>query len=112
MGLLDGFAQQEEQKSAIDVLLELLNTENIELKTDLNIHQIQVLWQSFFFSELLKECNKGKDPYEVYWESLVYFMQLMTSIKRKRAQEIVDGVSKMKEQFLETSLLGQLAQRR
>lgn len=109
MGLLDGFTEQEEQKNAIDVLLELLNKENIELKTDLNIKQIKVLWQSYFFTELFDEDNQDKNPHEILWKSLLYFMELMTSLKRKRSSEIIEGVSKMKDQFLETSLFAGLA---
>lgn len=110
MGFLDSLGSGEDKKSAIDVLMELLNKENIEMKTDLNISQIKVLWQSYFFTELLKEENMEEDPFKIFQESLVYFMQLMTSIKRKRAEEIIQGVSKMREEFLqEMTLIGKLA---
>lgn len=103
MGLLDSLSGGE-QPTPIDVLLELLNTENIELKTDLNMTQIKVLFQAKWFTDLLKEENKDKDPYEIFQDCLIYFMQLMTSLKRQRAKEIIEGIKDMREKFMDIPL--------
>lgn len=112
MSFLDGFTDQQEKPSVIDVLLDLLQKENIELKTDLNISQIEVLWKQYFFTKLLSAENEEKDPYRILWESLEYFMLLMTSLKRQRSKEIIDGVKNMKpELFEEVNFLKSLSRR-
>lgn len=105
MGILDSFKRSEEAPTAIDVLFQLLDKNNIEMKTDLNISQIKILFQSKFFTEMLKEENKDKDPYTIFQECIEYFLKLMTSLKRESRKEIIKGVSEMKDRLLEQTLL-------
>jgi len=100
MGIFDSM-QIGQESSPIDALMELLNKENIELKTDLNITQIKILFQLHFFTNLKKTGNKEKDPYQIFWESIEYFLCLMTSLKRERAKEIIKGLTEMKESYYE-----------
>lgn len=100
MGIFDKFtAVGNTDKSPIDVLLDLLQKENIELKTDLNITQIRILWQMKFYTDL-KRFPKD-DPYKLLWNSLEYFMLLMTSLKRERVREIIKGLTDMRESMAE-----------
>lgn len=90
----------------VDVLSELLNADNIEMKTDLDIGQIKVLMQLKWMAVLKDEDNKNKEPFGLFVDEVVpYVMMLYTSYKRKRSEEIVKGVTEMKEALMMQGLM-------
>lgn len=89
------------QKSPIDVLNTLLDSVDIELKTDLSLDQIKVLVIVRWFSELSKEENKEKNPYTILDDVLLYYLKLMCSLDRKSRTEIIEGIKDLKKEFFE-----------
>lgn len=81
--------------SIVDVLKKLLNSKDIEMKTDLEMEQIQVLIQMKWFT--LCYLNPEKEPFEVLLMTMDYYLQLMTSYNRKSRTEIVTAISNMKK---------------
>lgn len=92
----------DETKSPIDVLIELLDKKNVEMKTDLNISQIKILFQVKWFTEILKEDNKDKDPFTIFSDVIDYFLQLMVSYKRQSRKESIKGISEVKRELLDS----------
>lgn len=72
------------------LLLNLLEKENIELKTDLSLQQIKTVVKLRWYLLVLN--NREKNPYELFLELLDYFMVLMCSNDRKSRKEIISGL--------------------
>lgn len=108
-GALPGMGNQ---GNPIDVLNTLLDKEDIEVKTDLNISQIKVLTQLKWYELLNTPGNLDKEPMEMLNEVVLYYLALMVSLKRKSRQEIIDGISEMKESLLNNEMLFNQLQRK
>lgn len=93
-----------------DMLTELLNPDNISMKTDLNMTQIRILCKMKWFQLIKDPENKDKEPVEIFNMVLIFFMELMTSLKRKSREEHIQGIkglSNLNEQFIQQSPLMQ-----
>lgn len=93
------------KKDPMEVLTDLLEKENIELKTHLTIEQIKVLIQLKWHSLIYKKENLDKDPMELLTEVLDYYLQLKVSLNREGRKEIIKGITEVREKFLESSLI-------
>lgn len=93
--------------SVVDILKRLLSDKDIELKTHLEIEQIQVLTQMTWF--ILNEIEPKKDPMLLQLETIHEYLKLMTSLNRKSRTEIVDAVSNMKKpEFKDSPIINDL----
>lgn len=121
MGMFDGMMGGGQQDSAISVLKDLLDDSNIEMKTDLNINQIKVLFQLELDRLITEKVTKadvtdkskwtdndiGKDKYtarEARQLALVYYLKLMVSAGRQSRKEITDAVREMKDSMIQETL--------
>lgn len=95
-----------EEGNSIDILNNLLNNNNITMKTDLNMLQIKELIKIKWFSELHNPKNKEKSGIEILSMVMDYFMELMTSYQRKSRIEIIKGITELKEE--EKSLINKI----
>lgn len=94
------------KSNQIDALLELITTNNIEIKTDLNITQIRILTQVKYY-KLLEEYPE-KSSMEILSEVVEYYLTLMCSLKRKSRQEVIDGLKQMLPENEMGNAIGQL----
>lgn len=90
-----------EDNTSIDILLKLIDKLDIETKTELEMPQIKIITISKWFELRSKEENKNKTKEELMIKAFEYYMLLKYSYKRKRSEEIIKGLSEMKEIFLE-----------
>ena len=93
--LFSGMFGGGESSNPVDALKQLLNIEDIELKTDLNIQQVKVLTQLYWFSLIKDPANEKVSTQELVQQTMLYYMKLSCSIDRKREKAIVDALSKM-----------------
>lgn len=103
MGLFDNIMPQEQQGSSIDILKDLLNPENIEMKTDLTLRKIQALVQVRYW--LTCRVNKDITPEENLSDCLSYYLQLLVSYNRQSREESIKGISEMKDALLNNELI-------
>lgn len=96
-GFLDSISNDNQTPSPVDVFFSMLDSTNIAQKTDLNMSQIKHLFRLRWYTEVLKEENRNKDPYVIFQSCLDYFMVLMCSLKRKSRDEIVDMFKSIKD---------------
>lgn len=91
-----------DSNTAIDVLSNLLNKEDIELKSDLTMQQVKVLLQIKWFKEISKKENLDKSPMEILQEFIIpYFLALMCSVERKSRKEVIEAIKDMNEKFMQ-----------
>lgn len=106
--MFEGLMTGNNDSNPVKVLEKLLDPNNVEMITDLNITQIQVLCQLKWFISANRLENKGKDL-ELLDEILTYYLTLMVSVGRKSREEIIKGISEMKEAlFQQESLLNNI----
>lgn len=96
--------------NAVSVLKQLLDKENIEMKTDLNINQIRVLTQLKLL-HLLKEKDPvtQKDRYtakEALEKTIEHYLMLMVSLRRQSWTQITDAVKSMRPEYADQNVLG------
>lgn len=96
-----------EQGSPIDILNSLLDPANITMKTDLNMTQIQIAAQIYWFKLIKDPTNKDKTVAELKVMWAEYVMQLMVSYKRESRKESIKGVTDMSNKMMETFSLMQ-----
>lgn len=91
----------------MEVVKSLLTSDDIEMKTDLNMTQIRVLVELKWYEELKKPENKEKSGLEIFNNKVVpYLLKLMPSIKRLSRKEIVDIFQKLAGSMIqETNLI-------
>lgn len=89
------------ESTSIDVLIKLLEKQDIETKTELEMAQIKLLTKAKWFALLSDKENKDKTAEELILKTLEYYMEIKTSYQRKRSSEIIKGLSEMKEILLE-----------
>lgn len=105
--MFEGLLSGDGKSSIVEVLEKLLDPVDIQLKTDLNINQIRVLTQLKWYSELDKPENRDKDAFTILMVVMDYYLQLMTSLKRKSRGEVVEAIKEMsKELAMPDSLIG------
>ncbi len=93
--------------STVDILKRLLNSKDIELKTHVEIEQIQVLTQLKWFE--LCDTFPDRDPFNNMAAALNYYLQLMTSLDRKSREEIISAISEMKKpEFRDNPIINDL----
>lgn len=97
--MFEGLMSGGNDSNPVKVLEKLLDPDNVEMITDLNITQIQVLCQLKWFISANRPENKGKDL-ELLDEILTYYLTLMVSVGRKSREEIIKGISEMKEALM------------
>jgi len=99
------FGQDDSQKTPIDILQSLISSDDIDMKTDLNINQIKILckikWVTLNEIESRKPFDQRRDPYELFSEVIEYFKALMCSNRRLGRKEIIDAIKEMKRELLE-----------
>ena len=108
--MFENLLGNDSQKSSVDVLDSLLNTENIDMKTDLDLGKIKVLCQLKWFSLLKNPFNKTKTAMDLLDETLEYYKVLMCSLDKNRVNDIIKGISDMKQQFIEEMRLKEMLQ--
>lgn len=92
--------QGEEEKSSIDVLMELLNKENPEIKTELEMSQIKIKVMARWYKNI-----KTMEAAEALDDALSYYDVVKMSYKRKREQQIIKGVTELSERFQQEQLM-------
>lgn len=98
--MFENFLAQEDS-SAIDVLIKLLDKDNPETKTDLEMSQIKLATKNKWFELRSLEINKNKTAQQLMQEVIEYYMILKMSYKRRREGAIIKGLSEMKHELLE-----------
>lgn len=92
-----------QQKSAVEGLTELLNPENISMKTVVNSTQLKSMFKIKLAIELRKQ--QDKKPLEVLDEVLLWYLTILPSKNGLRSQQIVDGLKDMRETLLESEMI-------
>lgn len=115
------------KETAVDILSKLLNKADIEMKTDLNMKQIRILFLIRLRECLLRVIRQEKvtvklDDFTTHEreytssmalrESTEYLMQLMVSVGRKSRGESIDGVKKMQPPMSEDGTLADAFQKK
>lgn len=89
-----------------EMLGKLLEKLDIELKTDLNINQIKVLFTLKYHVIMLM--NPNINPIDALDQSLTYLMELMVSNKRLGRSEIITAVKNMEQPLQPQNIQGML----
>lgn len=97
----------EDQLNKVEVLNKLLDLDQIDIKTDLNIKQIGILCKLRWFKLVLNP-KDDRDSMEKFEDVLEYFKVLMCSNRRKSRTEIIEAVSKIAEEEEPLRNLGQM----
>lgn len=100
--MFEGMFDSGGDASPIGVLNNLMETENITLKTDLNMTQIQIAAQLYWFKLIKAPEHRGKTVAElrVLWAE--YVMELMVSYKRQGRGEMIKGVTDFSQRLMES----------
>lgn len=115
------------KETAVDILSKLLNKADIEMKTDLNMKQIRILFLIRLRECLLRVIRQEKVTVKLddfttqereytssmaLRESTEYLMQLMVSVGRKSRGESIEGVKKMQPPMNEDGTLADAFQKK
>lgn len=115
------------KETAVDILSKLLNKADIEMKTDLNMKQIRILFLIRLRECLLRVIRQEKVTVKLddfttqereytssmaLRESTEYLMQLMVSVGRKSRGESIEGVKKMQLPMNEDGTLADAFQKK
>lgn len=96
--MIDDFIPTRQEKpSNTEVLGFLLNSEDINLKTDLNIVRIKNLMQIRWFS-LVMNIEDKRTPIEKLDDVIEYYKELLASDNRKSRIETIDGLKHIQEE--------------
>lgn len=81
------------QASPTDILNNLLDSKDIELKTHLTINQIKGMVKLDWFEAVMNPENAGKDPFELFQQVIhEKMLKYMVSFNRMSRSESIDGV--------------------
>lgn len=83
-----------ESDNAMDVLKDLLKPQNIEMKSDLNDGQIEIITKFNSFAQVSKR-------FDALLPTLNKYMMMKCSLNRQSRGEIVKGISEIKQAILE-----------
>lgn len=100
--MFENFLNPEKELSPTEVLNNLMKKEHINFTTALNMAQIRILCKSYYFK--LKKEKPELTAWELMNTTLEYYKELKTSYKGKRADDIIKGISEIKDDFLKSEL--------
>lgn len=101
--MFDNLMQEDLKQTGVDALLKLIDHKDVDRITDYEMAQIRVLTIAKWHYYL--QTYPEKKAIEILNMTLDYYKELKVSYKRKGRQEIVKGVSEMKEALLEHGLI-------
>lgn len=107
--MFSGMMAGADPENAVSVLKQLLNKDDIEMKTDLNINQIKILTQLKLLNLLKEKAADGKDKYtakEALEMTIEYYLALMVSLRRQSWTQITDAVKAMKPEYSDQNVIG------
>jgi hypothetical protein len=88
--------------SAISILKDLLDQDNIVIKSQVTMKQIRSLLRVKWESERQKPENKTKRPIQIIQDEIVpYYLALKCSYLRKSRSELLDALKQLNEKFIE-----------
>lgn len=100
--MFDNLITGDEKASPIDALLKLLEVDDINIKTSLEMPHIRFLMKNRWL--YLVKTYPDKEVPELMDMLMQYYKELMPSYKGVSRQQIVEGIKEMKSQLLEGGL--------
>lgn len=92
----------EEKPTGVDVLLKLIENEDSTRISDLEMQQIKIAVIDYWFYQIIE---LKKSALEAKHNCINFYMKIKASYKRKGREEIVKGVSEMKDALLQAGLI-------
>lgn len=106
--MFDNMLGLEQQPSAVDALIKLMESELSERITELEMSQIKILTINKWY--FLLKMYPEKKAVEILDETLKYYQELKVSYKRKGRNDIIKGVTEMRDSMIQEKLINQQQQ--
>lgn len=99
---------QGNQNNPTAVLMEILKTNDIEMKISLSSRQLRALFKVFWLEKINDPSSKFKRRTTLILETILMFFQYLPSKNGERVKQVTDTLKEMKPQLEETPLIKNL----